>query len=446
MYDGGARGHLSACLADAFLAGPWHENGLVARGGQALDPPPVWVDALAQATLAAYRFRPADRPRELAAFIALELRGMAGPSGTPAPRVRRWRPAELEMGRRRWPVPPLSDLGALAGHLGVGLGTLDWLADSRGLERTVAGERLRNYRYGWFPREDGRPRVIERPKARLKAIQRRLLHELLDPIPAHDAAHGFTRGRSARSHAAAHTGRDIVLRLDLEDFFASIGAGRVFGLFRTAGYPEPVAHTLTALATNAVPQAEWASVPRPKAPPASIAAHHRLGRRLATPHLPQGAPTSPALANLAAFTLDRRLARLAARFGATYTRYADDLTFSGSRLLRRRADQVQATVAKIATEEGFAINARKSALATRAGRQLVCGIVVNERPNVPRAEYDELKAIIHNAALHGPAGQNRAGVRDFRAHLLGRIAWVESLHAGRGARLRRELARIAWER
>jgi len=154
--------------------------------------------------------------------------------------------------------------------------------------------------------------------------------------------------------------------------------------------------------------------------------------------------TSPALANLAAFGLDRRLTGLAAALGLTYTRYADDLTLSGSQLLADRAAGVRATVARIAREEGFALNERKSELATRAGRQRVCGIVVNERLNLARAEYDVLKATIHNAALHGPAGQNREGVPDFRAHLLGRIAWVESLHPERGQRLRRQFARIGW--
>jgi hypothetical protein len=234
-----------------------------------------------------------------------------------------------------------------------------------------------------------------------------------------------------------------VLGFDLEDFFASVAAARVYGIFRTAGYPEPVAHTLTGLTTNVVPVDEWAGVPRPHGL-ATIAAHHRLGRRLATPHLPQGAPTSPALANLAAFGLDRRLAGLAGAVGARYSRYADDLTFSGSSLLVEQTQRLRASVAAIVSEEGFRVNERKSRLVTRAGRQRVCGVVVNERPNVTRHEYDRLKATLHNAAVRGPAGENRAGVADFRAHLLGRIAWVESLNPGRGERLRRKFARIDW--
>jgi hypothetical protein len=76
----------------------------------------------------------------------------------------------------------------------------------------------------------------------------------------------------------------------------------------------------------------------------------------------------------------------------------------------------------------------------------VCGVVVNQRPNVPRADYDTLKAILHNAAKKGPGDQNRNGEPDFRAHLLGRIAWVEQLNPQRGAKLRGQFAHIPWDR
>ena len=347
------------------------------------------------------------------------------------------------MGRRRWPVPEIASVGALANFVGLSHGELAWFADARGLERTLGEERLRHYRYATMRRPSGLVRVIERPKRRLKEIQRRILHEILDWIPAHEASHGFTRGRSVRSHASEHTRQFVVIRLDLEDFFASIAAGRVYGIFRTAGYPESVAHSLTALTTNVVPSALWQELPRPM-DPAQIEEHHRLGRQLVTPHLPQGAPTSPALANLAAFRLDRRLSGLAVSLDVNYTRYADDLTFSGPARLVRVANSVRRAVAEIAREEGFTVNDRKSMLATRAGRQRVCGVVVNERLNAPRHEYDVLKAILHNSRVHGPMSQNRAGRPDFRAHLLGRLSWMESLNPKRGEKLRRQFTSITW--
>jgi RNA-directed DNA polymerase len=231
------------------------------------------------------------------------------------------------------------------------------------------------------------------------------------------------------------------VRLDLEDFFRSVPAARVFGVFRTAGYPEAVAHALTALCVTVVPVKEWARIPRPS-DPRQVHRHARLGRRLATPHLPQGAPTSPALASLAAHGLDRRLAALAPTLCAGYSRYADDLIFSGDAGLP--AGTLARVVAEIARDEGFRVAPGKTGVRRANERQLVCGVVVNQRLNVPRAEYDRLKAILHDAARHGPAAANRDDVADFRAHLLGRIAWVGQLHPARGQRLRARFDAIAW--
>jgi hypothetical protein len=139
------------------------------------------------------------------------------------------------------------------------------------------------------------------------------------------------------------------------------------------------------------------------------------------------------------------MAGLARALDATYTRYADDLVLSGPPALARDVASIRATVREIARGEGLRLNERKSQVMKRSGRQRVAGVVVNVKPNVAREEYDLLKAILHNAALHGPAPQNREGVEDFRAHLLGRVSWVAALHPARGARLRAAFDRIVWE-
>jgi RNA-directed DNA polymerase len=167
--------------------------------------------------------------------------------------------------------------------------------------------------------------------------------------------------------------------------------------------------------------------------------------RLRTPHLPQGAPTSGALANLAAYRLDVRIAGLAAKLGASYTRYADDLVLSGDRELARAAPSLIARVAAISIEEGFALNFRKSRMMTKSDRQRVTGIVVNERLAAPREEIEKLRAILHNCRTHGPASQNRAAHPDFRAHLRGRVAWIASLDPTKGAKLQSTFEQIPWD-
>ena len=102
-------------------------------------------------------------------------------------------------------------------------------------------------------------------------------------------------------------------------------------------------------------------------------------------------------------------------------------------------------VAEIAREEGFALHPQKSSLVTRAGRQRVCGVVVNAHPNVARPEVDRLRALLHEARVHGPAAANRHDRPDFAAHVLGRIAWVAALNPARGAKLRRAYALVDWE-
>jgi hypothetical protein len=228
------------------------------------------------------------------------------------------------------------------------------------------------------------------------------------------------------SYVAPHVGRRIVLRFDLRDFFASVSAARVQAIFRTAGFPGPVARLLTGLCTTRTPD--------------EVPAEPRWRVR----HLPQGAPTSPALANLAAYRLDVRLSALAEKLGGSYTRYADDLAFSGDQRLERAARRLQILVAVIAAEEGFELNFRKSRFMRQGVRQQLAGVVVNARPNLRREVYDKLKAILHNCVRHGPASQNRAGHPDFRRHLLGRIAHATMLHPEREAKLRALFDCIVW--
>lgn len=449
MYDADQRFALAAELAEAFLTAPWRRDAVAESGAGRLDRWPGWMEALAIRVIAVYPAPPVDREAELLGVIESFLTEHASwPGETEPPQILRllvrepprYGPWRLD---HDWPIAEIDSVAGLAERLELSPGQLAWLADVRSLERSVAHEKLRNYRYRIIPRRGGLPRILEAPKARLKEIQRWILHKILAQVPPHDAAQGFTRGRSVASHARRHSGRAVVLRLDLKDFFASISAGRVFGIFRTLGYDRSVAHVLTGLCTNTIPRAVWQAVPG-ATDTALIEPRFWLGRALATPHLPQGAPTSPALANLAAFRLDRRLTGLAISATLTYSRYADDLTFSGSMQLRRRGGHLQTLIAAIARDEGFAINERKTAMHSAGGRQSVCGIVVNVRPNVLRSEYDELKAILHNAAVHGPSGQNRAGIADFEAHLRGRISWVASLNPARGEKLRRRFAQIEW--
>jgi RNA-directed DNA polymerase len=332
-----------------------------------------------------------------------------------------------------WQAPALTTTTALANFFGLRPKQLDWFADCHGHEAQQSAGALRHYTYQRLAKKAGRFRLLEIPKPRLKAIQRRLLHEILDRIPPHAAVHGFRRGCSVLTYVAPHAGQAMVLHFDLQDFFPSVRSSRIHALFRTAGYPVPVARLLTGLCTNSTPPEERAFGDRVR------------DEMYRSPHLPQGAPTSPALANLCAYLLDCRLAGLAESIGANYSRYADDLAFSGDERLERCARRFQVAVCRIALEEGFTLQTRKSRFMRQGVRQQLAGVVVNAHPNVRREEHDRLKAILCNCVRHGPTSQNRDGHADFRSHLAGRIAYVAMLNPPRGARLRAWFDRIRWD-
>lgn len=435
------RHDLARALASAFLAGEWTPSGLVESGAVVLRRRPPWLGQLARQVLALYPRPPHDRPRELARSLA------TAPAAAKAARARpqAWPVSATRMLSNRWHLPVLHGLDDLADLLGTTQGELDWFADPRHLARATSDVPLQHYRVSHRPSASGAVRVLEAPKPRLKRIQRQLLDEVVSLIPPHDAARGFRPGGSVHSYAAPHAGQGVVVRLDLESFFASVTVSRVYGIWRSAGYPEPVAHCLAGLVTTVLPRSAWRAVPRP-ADDALLDAHWRLGRRLAAPHLPQGAPTSPAVANLAAFRLDVRLTALARSWGGHYTRYADDLAFSGGAGWGSGTSRLLDAIDEIVRNEGFRLNARKTGVMPRAGRQRLGGLVVNDQPRVARHEVDRLRAILHNCRRHGASTQNREGVPAWEEHLLGRISWVAQHDPVRGARLLAEHHAIDWTR
>ena len=436
---------VATALSHAFLAAPeWTAASLVSAGAEVLGTRRRWLGPLVRAVVAAYHRKPADAPRELAAHIAASdpfctAVDKARHQGKPL-RLAAYAVAEPELRDGTHPVPEVAGLEQLAAVLGLRLGELEWFADTRHLNRLARRSCLQHYRYVWRERPGRTPRLLEIPGLRLRSIQRKVLHGLLAPIPLHNAAHGFVPGRSASSGAALHTGADVVISMDLLSFFANVTVGKVFGALRQSGYPEAVAHSLTGLCTHVVPPRVVSSMP----PGGSPAERFALTQALRLPHLPQGAPTSPALANLALRRLDSRLQGWAEAAGANYTRYADDLGFSGGPALARRTDSFRRGAERIVADEGHALNDRNTRVRPRSTRQQVTGIVVNQHLNAPRREFDALKAILHNCKLLGPESQNRAAHTDFRAHLLGRITWMESLNPARGVRLRRDFDEISW--
>lgn len=430
-------------LAFACLAGPWERSALRERAIIALGRSHPWLEELVASVLRQFAEPPHHDSAALVKFIAgyesLELEAW---SPSKRPRIVHWFPSHARSQPLRFDLPLLDTVDDIARLLDVSETELSWFADRSGRLRSVH-EQLRHYTGRWIPKRSGGFRLVEAPKSRLKALQRTLLHRIVDRIPTHDAAHGFVRGRSVHTHASPHVQKCVVMRFDLEDFFASVAAPRVYGVFRTCGYADEVARVLTALCTHRTPHSTLLLGPKAQSV-ADLAIRAKTSARLRALHLPQGAPTSPALANLVAFRLDARLAGAARALGVDYTRYADDITLSGDAAFSARGRRFQTFTTRVVHEEGFALNLRKTRLMTAGRRQEVVGLVVNRRPSVRREVLDALRATLHNCATQGPASQNHAGHGNFREHLQGRVSWVEAVSPEKGRKIRAMFERITW--
>jgi retron-type reverse transcriptase len=278
-------------------------------------------------------------------------------------------------------LPPLDKPKQLAEALSMSVADLRWLTFHRDAAENV------HYRPFTLAKRDGSQRQIWAPMPRLKAAQRWILREILEKLPIHGAVHGFLPGRSILSNAHVHTDSQIILKMDIKDFFPTITFSRVRGVFRRAGYRKQISTLLAMLCTEA---------PREVVEQDGKTYYVALGQRC----LPQGAPTSPAITNTLCRRMDHRLSGLARKLGWRYTRYADDLTFSlpHSHKGPPRLGTLLGTVTRIVQQEGFAIHAKKTRVARSGSRQTVTGLVVNGDglPRVPRKLRRELRAAIHN--------------------------------------------------
>jgi hypothetical protein len=418
-------------VAIALRRGSWDRDSLRSRATLRLGRW-KWLDSLVGRCLRAFGDKPAHA--ELLRF----LRTDAGLEAACQRNSRKLRAALLR--EPALPPPPwlgpggireLPTLESLRAWLGLTAADWEWFLPSA---CGAAAQQAAHYTFKFVPKRSSGVRLLESPKAQLKSLQREILVGILDGVPGHDAAHGFVAGRSHHSAAAPHVGRDVVVRMDLAHFFSTINAARVFPIFTALGYRRSVALALTRLCTHRTPRNVTGT----------SALAEPLKRLLDAPHLPQGAPTSPTLANLVAYRLDCRLTALAAACGATYTRYADDLLFSGDAHFARGAQRFIISVAATALEEGFRVNHRKTRVMRRSTRQRALGLVLNEKLNIDRREYDRLKAILTNCIRDNAARQNLAQHPDFRAHLHGRVAYIAGIHPEKGVKLMALLRRIPW--
>jgi len=261
-----------------------------------------------------------------------------------------------------------------------------------------------------IPKRSGGQRAIWAPLPRLKQAQRWIAQEILDRLLIHGAAHGFVPGRSIASHAAEHPDSQLLVKMDIADFFPSISWKRVKGVFRKAGYPEQIATLLALLCTES---------PRETVEHGGQTYYIAMGERC----LPQGAPSSPALTNALCLKLDRRLAGFARQQGWRYSRYADDLSFSVARGAQTlpALSQLLGSVQRILGEEGFQLQAQKTRVIRAGQQQTITGLVVNgaHAPRVDRRLKRQMRAALHNLKQGKPLpdGESLQRLKGYAAYI-----------------------------
>ena len=278
-----------------------------------------------------------------------------------------------------------------------------WCAALLGVEVNRLEEILNNvsghYQEFWMRQRSGGYRMISAPDKDLQAIQSTIYSRILSSVTiVHPAAVGFRCGRSVVDNAAPHLGKRYVLKMDIHDFFGSIRSPRVRQTFKKIGYPENVSKVLGALCCL-----------------------HR--------HLPQGAPTSPALSNIVGYEMDRKLAALAAEYGLTYTRYADDLTFSGDVFPK---EQIIPQVKRIIRDEKFEPNHKKTHFMNQSSRKIITGVSVASgvKLTIPKSKKREIRKNVYFILTKGLAEhQRRIGSHDpaYLKRLIGMLCYWRAI-------------------
>lgn len=270
------------------------------------------------------------------------------------------------------------------------------------------------YKISQIPKKRNGIRKLTIPCMELKYIQRWILDNILINIPVSNYATGFKNGMSILDNAKKHLNKDCVINMDIKDFFPSIMFEKIFRIFSYYGYTKEVSFLLAKLCTY-------------------------------DDQLPQGSPASPYLSNIVCLKLDARLANIADKYEANYTRYADDITFSGKYGINKIIDITK----EILEDEGFSLNDNKTRVSYNYQRQEVTGLIVNNSKIRINKNYKrDLWQQIYYCKKFGVRNHlDKTGCNKsfFKEHLYGRAYFVNMVERVEGTKMLDELDKIQWE-
>lgn len=296
------------------------------------------------------------------------------------------------------------------------------------------------YKYFTIKKRRGGLRRIMSPYSELRDVQTWIKENILDKIELPNCVKAFVKGRNIMENAKMHEGRKYILKVDITNFFESIGVRQVYVAFRKMGYDRSVAAWLANLCTAKIEDYKYEQLEDQE----EIQKLFNDLYHKSEPFLVQGAPTSPGLANIICNRMDKRMMGLANKHGFTYSRYADDMTFSADK--KDRLPKVS-MIRKIVETEGFHLNDEKIELLHEGNRQIVTGLLVDNHVRVPGRYKKDIKRHIHFCLKYGGRDHFHRiapGKAFGKEWLAGRIRYIHSVEPETAKKLWAEFERIDW--
>lgn len=320
-------------------------------------------------------------------------------------------------------LPVLHNAEDLAKGMGIPVGQLRFLSFSR------KHSKISHYKRFKMAKKTGGYRLISAPMPKLKKAQHWILEHVLNAVSVHENAHGCVIGKSIKTNAIPHIGKAVVINQDFQNFFPSVTYNRIKGVFIALGYSHQVA-TLFALLCS-----------EPRIVDISLLGEDYYAQR-GERFLPQGSPCSPAITNILCRKLDFRLSGLAKKYGFNYTRYVDDITFSGDKDGLPNITALLKYSRKIVTSENFKLHPEKLRIMKRNAKQEVTGVVVNEKANLPKASLKRFRALLFQIEKDGIEGKSWNPGGNVLAQIDGYANYIYQIDPDKGIIFKERVAAI----
>jgi len=304
--------------------------------------------------------------------------------------------------------------------------------------QSIINNRHNHYSYYLIRKRQGGYRRIIAPHSNIKKIQNWIKINILDKVEVHPVATGFVKGKSILDNAKFHKDENVILNIDLENFFETITEKRVYGIFKSLGYCKNLSVEFARICTAKITTFRFDELNEVEQ------GYFKEMLNLRQSVLVQGAPTSPLLSNLICRRLDKRLSSLAIKLDVNYSRYADDMTFSGEQEKLPNINLLK----KIIIDEDFKINWQKVGKYKKGQKQIVTGLLIDEKIRVPKKFKKEIYRHLHFCEKFGAYShfQRISPNKGYRKEwLLGKIMFVNSIEPEEAKKMFKIVKQINWE-